>query len=143
MSVFEDVSKEPQRRSIIWQHFLLNKSDGQAKCKLCLDKNFTKLVYTKNGCTKTALDHLKLHGIGGQWKVMENSEKQRSVFEQRETAQEAVSRLAVDGAPFRFIAESEMMRKGFSVSFQQYFSLHIFPPFFLMLLSKCQYILQG
>ena len=115
MAVFEDVSKEPQRRSIIWQHFLLNKADGQAKCKLCLEKNFTKLVYTKNGCTKTALDHLKLHGIGGQWKVMESSEKPRSVFEQRETAQEAVSRLAVDGAPFRFIAESEMMRKGFLV----------------------------
>ena len=59
-SGFEDVR---HRKSKVWLNMLFNKEKGLALCKICLQKQFTRIVYAKNGSTKTASDHLKTHGI--------------------------------------------------------------------------------
>ena len=56
ISGFEDVSKE--RKSKVWINMLFHKQKGLALCKICLEKQFTRIVYAKNGSTKTASDHL-------------------------------------------------------------------------------------
>ena len=61
ISGFEDVSKE--RKSKVWINMLFHKQKGLALCKICLEKQFTRIVYAKNGSTKTASDHLKTHGV--------------------------------------------------------------------------------
>lgn len=58
ISGFEDVSKE--RKSKVWINMLFHKQKGLALCKICLEKQFTRIVYAKNGSTKTASDHLKI-----------------------------------------------------------------------------------
>ena len=50
ISGFEDVSKE--RKSKVWINMLFHKQKGLALCKICLEKQFTRIVYAKNGSTK-------------------------------------------------------------------------------------------
>ena len=49
ISGFEDVSKE--RKSKVWINMLFHKQKGLALCKICLEKQFTRIVYAKNGST--------------------------------------------------------------------------------------------
>ena len=49
ISGFEDVSKE--RKSKVWVNMLFHKQKGLALCKICLGKQFTRIVYAKNGST--------------------------------------------------------------------------------------------
>ena len=48
---FEDVSKE--RRSKVWINMLFHKNKGLALCKICLEKQFTRIVYAKNGLVQS------------------------------------------------------------------------------------------
>ena len=43
ISGFEDVSKE--RKSKVWINMLFHKQKGLALCKICLGKQFTRIVY--------------------------------------------------------------------------------------------------
>ena len=52
---FQDVSKDPDRTSIVWQHFILDKEKERAKCKHC-GKEFK---FLKGSSTKGLLKHLK------------------------------------------------------------------------------------
>ena len=45
ISGFEDVSKE--RKSKVWINMLFHKQKGLALCKICLEKQFTRIVYAK------------------------------------------------------------------------------------------------
>jgi hypothetical protein len=117
ISGFEDVSKE--RKSKVWINMLFHKQKGLALCKICLEKQFTRIVYAKNGSTKTASDHLKTHGVCEN-NVVASIPGQKSckdVFQQEdETVPEAVARLAVSGQSFRNICESTMLYKMAAVS---------------------------
>ena len=108
---FVDVSNQPGRRSIIWKYVWFDKLSENSECQLCKKKGVSKIIYTKGGCTKTALDHLKfIHHIDG--KNGDKVIKESNVFEIRETVQEACAKLnAVDRIPFRTIAQSEMLQK--------------------------------
>ena len=48
------------RKSEVWKHFLLDKVKEVAKCKLCDDKNITKVLKVKGGNTKSLLDHIQM-----------------------------------------------------------------------------------
>ena len=50
MADFIDVSKEPNRNSIVWDYFYLNKAKEVAKCMVCAEKNVVKsgLVFLKS-----------------------------------------------------------------------------------------------
>ena len=117
ISGFEDVSKE--RKSKVWINMLFHKQKGLALCKICLEKQFTRIVYAKNGSTKTASDHLKTHGVCEN-NVVASIPGQKSckdVFQQEdETVPEAVARLAVSRQSFRNICESTMLYKMAAVS---------------------------
>ena len=118
ISGFEETEK--QRKSKVWLTMLFNMEKGLVLCKICLQKQFTRIVYAKNGSTKTASDHLKTHGICGDDKIVASIPGQKSckdVFQQEdETVPEAVARLAVSGQSFRNISESTMLYKMASVS---------------------------
>jgi len=59
---FVDVSAG--RRSIIWKYVWQDELTENSECQLCKEKGVSKIIYTKRGCTKTALDHLRhIHGI--------------------------------------------------------------------------------
>ena len=101
---FVDVSNRPGRRSIVWKYVWFDESSENSECQLCKTKGFSKIIFTKGGCTKTALDHLKrIHNIDG--KNGEKVIKENNVFEVRETVQEACAKLnAVDRIPFRWFS---------------------------------------
>ena len=117
---YEDVSKEPNRRSIVWQYVLLNKENGQSKCKLCMEKGVETILFTKGGCTKTCLDHLRTHHGHGDGEDKQKVKK-RNIFEKKESVEEVVSKLAIDGITFNTMAQSEMLQKAFSVSWNIHF----------------------
>ena len=56
---FIDVSKETHRNSDVWEYFHLNKTKEVAKCMACADKNVTKLLMAKKGCTKSLKSHIE------------------------------------------------------------------------------------
>ena len=107
---FVDVSKHVGRKSIIWQYLWQDKESENSECQLCKEKGISKILFTK-GTTKTALDHLKnIHGISEK-STKANYVNQTNIFEKRETVEEAVSKLCIDGIAFRTIANSEMLQK--------------------------------
>ena len=54
---YVDVSKETGRRSNAWKHFLLNKDNEKAKCKI---SGCEKILDAKGGSTRGLLQHLKV-----------------------------------------------------------------------------------
>jgi hypothetical protein len=107
---FVDVSNQVGRKSIIWQYLWQNKESENSECQLCKEKGISNILYTK-GTTKTDLDHLKnIHGISEK-STKANYVNQTNIFEKRETVEEAVSKLCIDGIAFRTIANSEMLQK--------------------------------
>ena len=106
---FVDVSNQG-RKSIIWQYLWQDKESENSECQLCKQKGISKILFTK-GRTKTALDHLKhIHGITGKSNKV-NDDNKTNIFEKRETVEEAVTKLCIDGISFNTIANSEMLQK--------------------------------
>ena len=112
MSDFIDVSKEPNRNSTVWDYFYLNKAKEVAKCMVCAEKNIVKLLMTKKGCTKSLKAHIE--------RVHQEKEKaenpsfpivKKNHFAARKNLGETLSRMAIDGATFRFIATSTVLRE--------------------------------
>ena len=93
---FVDVSNQVGRKSIIWQYLWQDKESENSECQLCKQKGISKILFTK-GTTKTALDHLKhIHGITGKSNKV-NDDNKTNIFEKRETVEEAVTKLCIDG----------------------------------------------
>ena len=92
----------------------MDKVNEIAKCKLCEAKNITKLLKVKGGNTKTLKDHLELvHKSKPQAK---NPKGRIDNYFGRKSLGETVAKLAIDGIPFRVIAQSEVLQDAFSVS---------------------------
>ena len=122
---FQDVSKDPERTSIVWQHFILDKEKEKAKCKHC-GKEFK---FMKGGSTKGMLKHLKETKVHSDLKLNNDSqsgesestkqsdEKKVSVKNHfpsnKKTVQQIVTDLAISGASFNFIAKCETLKKSF------------------------------
>ena len=72
---YEDVSKEPGRRSEAWKHFLLDKSTEKCKCKVA---NCEKILMAKNGSTRGLLQHLRVFHKSNSNGNSSSSESQES-----------------------------------------------------------------
>ena len=125
---FQDVSKDPDRTSIVWQHFILDKEKERAKCKHC-GKEFK---FLKGSSTKGLLKHLKetkVHSdlklnndtqVGESESTKESNETENSKVSvkkyfpsNKKTVQQIVTDLAISGASFNFIAKCETLKKSF------------------------------
>ena len=104
---FVDVSAE--RRSSVWQNFLLNKTQNIAKCKIC-----EKVLKTTNGNTKSLLDHLEL--VHGPPKSEKSGKSNIQHYFGRKNLGETITKLAIDGITFRCISQSKTLREAFTVS---------------------------
>ena len=111
--MFTEVSQE--RRSVVWQHFLLDKSKGVAKCKVCAAKNVTKILKCSGGNTKSLIEHMeRIHKE--KEKSKPNSRATINHYYDRKSLGETVAKLAISGIPFRTISDCEVLREAFSVS---------------------------
>ena len=130
---FQDVSKDPNRSSIVWQHFILDEEKAKAKCKHC-GKEFK---FPKGGSTKGMLKHLKESKIHSNLKLNNDTEgesestitsqnstkdpdqKEKKVSvknyfpSNKKSVQQIVTDLAISGASFNFIATCETLKKSF------------------------------
>ena len=114
---FIDVSKEANRNSDVWKYFYLNKTKEVAKCMACADKNVIKLLVAKKGCTKSLKSHIeRVHQEKTENSNFSNKPK-KNHFAPRKNLGETLSRMAIDGATFRFIATSTVLRELVGVSF--------------------------
>ena len=118
MAGFVDVSKEPNRNSIVWEYFYLNKAKEVAKCMVCAEKNVVKLLMAKKGCTKSLKGHIER--VHQEKEKAENpnfpNKGKKNHFAPRKNLGETLSRMAIDGATFRFIATSTVLRELVGVS---------------------------
>ena len=135
MADFIDVSKEPNRNSIVWDYFYLNKAKEVAKCMVCAEKNVVKLLMTKKGCTKSLKSHIERVHLE---KAAENPSfpiVKKNHFAPRKNLGETLSRMAIDGATFRFIATSTVLRElvGVSLYIMIIFSLGMFWKVFFLI----------
>ena len=128
---FQDVSKDPNRSSIVWQHFILDEDKEKAKCKHC-GKEFK---FPKGGSTKGMLKHLKESKVHSNLKLNNDTEgesestitsqsstkdpdqKEKTVKDyfpsNKMSVQQIVTDLAISGASFNFIATCETLKKSF------------------------------
>ena len=84
---FQDVSKDPDRTSVVWQHFILDKEKEKAKCRHC-GKEFK---FQKGGSTKGMLKHLKETKVHSDLKLNNDSGESESTKESNETENSKVS----------------------------------------------------
>ena len=116
MADFIDVSKEANRNSTVWEYFYLNKAKEVAKCMVCAEKNVVKLLMAKKGCTKSLKAHIERVHLEKAENPHFPKEGKKNHFAPRKNLGETLSRMAIDGATFRFIATSTVLRELVGVS---------------------------
>ena len=118
--MFEEVCGD--RRSVVWQHFLIDKSKAVAKCKDCAAKNITKFLKCSGGNTESLIEHIELI-YKAKEKTKSNSRATISQYYDRKSLGETVAKLAISGIPFQTISDCETLREAFfaSSSFFEYF----------------------